>query len=127
VPATYRIDTEARIVYCRAWDVVTDGDVLATQAAMGTDPEFSKDFRQFFDLRDLVAMEITGAAMRKLASGNPFGRGSRRAFVVDRNSMFGLVRMFQSLTDEGEDDLQVFWSLEEALAWLNLNAAPCWP
>ena len=38
MPATYRIDPAQRIVYCRAWGIVTTEDVLDNQRAFADDP-----------------------------------------------------------------------------------------
>ena len=45
-------------------------------------------------------------------------RGARVAFVVSQAASFGMIRMFQILTEELPFELQVFYSLEEAEAWL---------
>jgi len=53
-----------------------------------------------------------------MAKLNPFGPGARRAVVVTNDVVFGMARMYQILTDESSDELQIFRNMDDALRWL---------
>ena len=62
-------------------------------------------------------------AVRGLAQNSPYGAGSRRAIVVDQDSVFGLSRMFGALVVEGSSEIEVFRDMEAACGWLGLDAS----
>ncbi len=64
--------------------------------------------------------KMTSTGIRVLAERNPFSEGSRRAIVVDSELSYGMVRMYQLLTDQHAHDLTVFKDLKKARAWLGL-------
>lgn len=78
---------------------------------------------QLFDFSDVEKVELTSQGIRLLANRNPFGPGSRRAFIVKPGAlaMYGMARMFQILTDQHPDELTVQFDHEQsAKAWLGI-------
>ena len=123
MPAEYHIDREANAVYSRAWGTLTDSDLLEHQRLITNDPAFTPDLHQLFDLREVTKVALTSEGIRLLASRDPFGVGSRRAFVVTpgATAVFGMMRMFQILTNEHPDELRVqFDHIGKARSWLGL-------
>jgi hypothetical protein len=47
-------------------------------------------------------------------------RPRRRAFVVSTPVVFGMMRVFLGVDDAGAEHSDVFYSIEEACAWLNI-------
>jgi hypothetical protein len=87
------------------------------------DPAFAPDLHQLFDLTEVTEVALTSEGIRLLASRDPFGAGAKRALVVAPGAMemFGMMRMFQILTDEHPDELRVqFDHIGEARSWLGL-------
>jgi hypothetical protein len=122
MPTTYRLAAGERLVYSRAWGVVTDEELAMHSRALRADPRFSPDFRQLQDLVEVTAWKVTVGGLRALAAINPFGTGGRRAVVVSGDVGFGLARMHESLRGDSPDALHVFRRMDEALAWLALPA-----
>ena len=123
MPTTYEISSEFKVVFTKAWGTLTDSDILKCQRQLSEDPLFAPDMNQIFDFQDVEKVELTSAGIRNLASRNPFGAGAKRAFVVRPGAMamFGLMRMFQILTDQHPDKLRVqFDDMKEARSWLGL-------
>jgi hypothetical protein len=57
-----------------------------------------------------------------MAAWNPFGSGAKRAFVADRQILYGYARMFEILTeDRTQDECRVFTEIDEARKWLGLD------
>ena len=121
MPAAYQLDPAHRVVWSRAWGVLTDGHLLEHQALLRVDPAFTPDFDQLFDFLDVTENCLTAAGIRTLASRNAFGAGARRAFVVRQTEVYGMMRMFEILTSDHPDELRViFHSLALARHWLGL-------
>jgi hypothetical protein len=97
---------------------VTDRELLAHVRALTADPRFAPHFRQLADLRDVTDLQVAASIIREMVRLNPFGAGARRALVVTSDEVFGMARMYQLLTDESPDELQIFRKVDDALQWL---------
>jgi hypothetical protein len=122
MPASYRLDLANRVVWSRAWGVVTDEELDAHSRALLTDPRFEPSFRQLQDLTDVTDPRVTPAGLLLLAQINPFGKHARRAALAASDVVFGLARMHEQLRNESGDELRVFRDRADALAWLGLPA-----
>ncbi|MDA3963485.1 MAG: hypothetical protein PF961_22090 [Planctomycetota bacterium] len=123
MPVDYHIDKELSTVFSKARDALNDSDVLEHQQLITNDPAFTPDLNQLFDLTEVTKVELTSNGTRLLASRDPFGAGAKRAFVVAPGAMevFGMMRMFQIMTDEHDDELRVqFNHIGKARLWLGL-------
>ncbi len=125
MPVSYRIDVANGIVYSEARGRVTDDEMIDHQNRLRDDPAFRSDFRQLYDFRGVEAVAVTTSGVRRLAEGNVFGAGSRRAIVTAQEAVYGLVRMYQTLKDQSPDVLRIFRDdIEEARTWLGCPPAP---
>jgi hypothetical protein len=123
MPAEYYIDNELIALFSKAWGTLSDLDLREHQRLITNDPAFTPDLHQLFDFREVTAVALTSEGIRLLASRDPFGVGAKRAFVVAPGAMavFGMMRMFQILTDEHRDELRVqFDHIGTARSWLGL-------
>lgn len=121
MPWEYTIDVDARLVYSRAWGHLTDVDLLDHQHQLARDPLFDRDLSQLVDFLGVIDMAaVKTDTLMTLARQNLWGAHSRRAFVVVQAEAFGLVRMFQVHREaaDGTDQIRLFTTREEALAWL---------
>jgi hypothetical protein len=118
MPCGYTIDLARSLVLSRGWGVLTDREALAHVRTLTADTRFARDFRQLFDFRDVTDLRVAASTVREMARLNPFGYGARRALVVTSDVVFGMARMYQFLTDESPDELQIFWKMDDALRWL---------
>jgi len=120
MPATYRLDLADRVVWSRAWGVVTDEELDAHSRASRSDLRFEPGLRQFQDLADITDPRVTPGGLHLLAQVNPFVKPARRAVLVASDVVFGLARMHEQLRGDAGDDLQVFRDRAAPLAWLGL-------
>ena len=118
MPCDYTIDLARSLVLSHGWGVVTDREFLAHARALTADPRFAPNFHQLVDLRDVTNVQLTASGIRELVSLNPFGAGARRAVVVTNSVAFGMARMYQILSDDSPDELQIFRKMDNALQWL---------
>ncbi len=125
MPCSYQIDSESRVVRCRAWGTFTHAEAGATRLKFIADPIFSADLHQLYDFSDVVSFEMTHDQMRDLGRwSSPFKPKARRAAVAPQASIYGVLRMFaiQHEVSGGQTDIQVFRSTREAEIWLGIQA-----
>ena len=121
MPAEYKIDKMSGVVFSAAHGVVTDKEAYSHQDKLRDDSGFDPGFSQLFDFTLVTGAELSIAAIHHLAERNPFGLGSKRAFVASSDLMYGLARMFQVLTSDHSDELTVFRDMDEARNYLSLK------
>ncbi len=120
MPATYRFDLPNRLVFSRAWGVLTGEEIKAHSRRLPTDPRFDPGFRQLQVYIDVEALSISDDDLRHIAGLNPWGAGARRAVVVTTPLQFALARQHEMLRVQAADEIQIFRDLPSALAWLGL-------
>lgn len=126
MPGSYTIFPESRLVYSRAWDVLTPAVLLAHSRALAGDPRFQPSFAQLSDLRDVTEVTVSGEDIREAAEASPFGAGARRAIIVSSDLIFGMTRMYEALRENVSEDLMVFRDVPSALHWLGTRAPSEW-
>jgi hypothetical protein len=123
MPGGYIIDTARSLVLSRAWGVLTGAELIRHARTLAADPGFKPHFSQLCDMRDVTEIRADAAAIRELASLNPFGAGARRSLVVASDVVFGMARMYQILIDTSPDEFEVFRDLDQTLRWLGVTEA----
>jgi len=125
MPADYKIDTSKRVVFSIAYGNMTDQDVLTNLDKLCNDPDFDPSFSQLIDCTNITNIdELSNEAIYTLAAKNPFGLGSRRAFVAPQNPEYNTLRIYELLTTVHPDVVVVFKDMEEAYEFLNLESPP---
>lgn len=121
MPAEYKIDKALGIVFSLAYGTINDDEAYSHQDKLRKDHDFDPSFSQLADFTKVTLVDLSADAIHHLAERNPFGLGSKRAFVAPMNLMYGLARMFQMLTDDHPDELTVFRDMQEARKYLSLD------
>ena len=121
----YRIDEKQKIVWSRCWGVLSDADLLAQQARLRTEPKFQPGFCQLINTSEVTETTMTGEAVKRVAQNSLFAPESKRAFVVVKNVVYGMGRMFELYQGlKGGSSVRVFRDRAVALAWLGVNDEP---
>ena len=119
MPAFYKIDKENRLVMSTGSGILTLADAIAHQERLKQDPEFDPSYSQLLDFSHVTKIEITSEHIRRIAQDSAFSPSSRRAFLVNNDTAYGLARMFAILRETaGDTGIEVFRSLDEALEWV---------
>jgi len=122
MPADYTIDKTQRMVFSKAYGILTDQDIISHQEKLRDDPDFDPVFSQLVDCTKVTkADDLSTDAIYEMARRNLFGAESQRAFVAPKKLLYGLFRMFQILTNDYPDELVVFKDLTEARKYLKLE------
>lgn len=126
MPFAYIVHKDLRLVVSTGHDCVSWTEIRACQDQAKNDPNFNPEFDQIVDLRATTRLDMTGEEARVLARRMIFSRSSKRAFVVSTPSVFGMGRMWETITEfsDSPSKIQVFYDLALALEWLGLEALP---
>jgi hypothetical protein len=118
MPTSYRIDPAKRVALTRGWGEVTDDEMLQYYLDLAADPEFDPGFCQLGDLTGVSRPSMSTATVRRAASLAVFHPSARRALVATKDVVFGVARMFAIMSDQHGQNVRVFRSKDEAVAWL---------
>lgn len=122
MPADFYIDVPRRMVFSHGAGVVGFADFRGHMERLLGHPDFRPEFSQLLDFREVKDVVITTEEIVLLAARNVFSPKSRRAFVVNSDLHFGLVRMFGSHREfAGEQGIRLFREMQPALDWLALT------
>ena len=118
MPAYFLIDTLNRVVFSRAFGILTYSECTAHMDHLSADPRFNPDFNQIFDFSEVTELSLSTDQLQQLAKRSIFSAKSRRAYVVSGDLHFGLSRMFSALREtEGEPGIVTFRDLPSAIIW----------
>ena len=121
MPVTYRIDVAAKIIRTTCGSPLTLEDVIGHFRTLGTDPDCSGRLDVFLDVSevDRVPESSQFAAMKAeiavLRGKVQFGAC---AIFATRDAMFGMMRVFEVVTQPYFAAPRVFRDKLEAEAWL---------
>jgi hypothetical protein len=107
------------LTFTTAEGCVTFDDIRGHQDRLVADPDFDANFDQLIDATSATKFDISPHEARTLAKRRIFSPESRRAFVATKAHIFGLGRMMEIFREgPGYADVQVFYSMDEAVKWL---------
>ncbi len=123
MPVTYTIDPTQRQITCAGQGIMTKDELDVHIKRLQADPAFNREYRQFWDLTDVIRIELTFPEMMWLAEKNIFEPTTPRAFLAPTDATFGIARMFDMLRQaKGETGIRIFRERTEAIAWLEAAA-----
>ena len=127
MPVEFTLDHVHRIVRSRAWDVISERELLGHVQQMHqlfADGTLDGTWRQLADFTGAASLEeVSASGVRLMAENNPWPCAARRVFLAPTPLTFGLSRMYQLMTGCEEDGLTVVQSEDEALALLNAESS----
>jgi hypothetical protein len=118
----YQIDRSIRRITTRAFAEVTIEEVLEHFDELLADPSYEPGLDALVDLVDCETLlgidQIRSVAEHTTADLSSL-RFGRLAIVVVSDALFGMVRMFHTLSEAAFSDAQVFRDRDQALQWLD--------
>jgi hypothetical protein len=116
----YSIDKQGRLIVTTAEGSVMFDDIRGHQDRLLADPDFDASFDQLIDTTPATKFEISADEAKILAQRRIVSPESRRAFVATVPHIYGLGRMMEVYHEDLEyADVHVFYSMDEALKWLD--------
>ena len=118
----YSIDEQQQVIWTRCWDVLSDQDVVTQQASLRANPQFRPTLNQFVDASEVTEVAISVETVNQMGQSTLFAPTARRAYVVGKDALYGLVRMYElHQAARGSETVRVFRDRAVALAWLQVN------
>jgi hypothetical protein len=78
--------------------------------------------RELSDIRGIDRLEVTTEGVDRMVQHDerhaPEVRAHRLAIVASQDIVYGMARMYQSLTEQTVANVRIFRDIEEARAWL---------
>ena len=96
------------------------------QRSLAADTAFNPAFHHLVDIRELVVAAVSDAVVEEAARASVFGRGARRAFVLDEVQYLrsGLARLFEEYAKQApRQQIKVFHELEMAERWVEFGGS----
>jgi len=125
----YRFDPEQKLVVTCYWGEVRTTDVATVRRARERDPGLAAAVAHLVDATGIVHLVLSATETRDVASYVATGKdGTSRlptAIVASTDVVFGMCRMFGLRVEALRDieQIRVFRTLEEAVAWLPFDPA----
>ena len=124
MPASYRIDLRAGVVFTVFEGHVTNEELQGHEQRLVADPDFWPTMNHVLDTRGVTSVSVTALGVRLVATTSIFG--SRIASRDHRERRqpplrLRLRRMFQTLRSQSGEDIKIFSTVEDAHRWLGLE------
>lgn len=126
MPITFHVLPARNLIVSRYWGEIGDAEFIESYRRLCARPDVRPGSRELVDLRDVTDMPITASAMREVAEivetflGDE-GQTMQTAVIASTELEYGLSRMYQAFASASPEQVEVFRSPEEALAWLGLG------
>lgn len=122
MPATSLVCAAYHLVVTCCYGEVAIREIQADAARVRAHPQFDPAFRQFIDLSHVVKLQLNFRDLYQLKhADDPFSNEGKRAAFAPNDLSFGMSRMYQLILNSAH--FEVFRSLGDALAWLELDPA----
>ena len=124
MPFWFRIDRSRRLLLAYADGELTVPEIQSVLQVALEHPGFEAGLRQLCDLRKLRELRGSFKELLRLAEyGRKFAerlQGGRLALVAERDSVYGMLRMYQAVMDDAPLEIRVFREMHEATSWLEV-------
>ena len=117
MPGMVWVDNSQGLIRISLHGSVVDSDLVNVSRAVRAEPALAAGLPVLYDCSDATEIRLSAELVRTLGTGAR-ADSNRVAFVAPSPTAFGLARMYQIVSDTGTDRIQVFSSLDEAVAWL---------
>lgn len=122
MPISYQIDVKHQLVLTTASGTLTDDDVLQFKFRLVRDPDFRPGMSELSDIRNVEKIEVTTIGIRQMVEQDKkdakFIASHRLAMVASDDVVYGMARMYQTLTESTMDNVKIFRDINEAHAWI---------
>ncbi len=120
----YTIDHEHDCIFEKWSGVVMAHEIIAFNRELAQDPDYRLGLNRLVDMRGVTieapSDEISEMATEAIKKRDASEGQRKGAILVDRDLEYGLVRMFDAMSDLTQSEVRPFRRLDEAMAWLGL-------
>lgn len=122
MPITYSIDRERNVVFTTIRGVLTDDELLDHKMRLTSDPNFKSGMVELSDAREVGELAVTAEGVGRFVTqdskDSELLKDYKLAIVASEDVVYGMARMYQTLTEKNVPAVRIFRDLDEAKAWL---------
>ncbi len=115
------VDEERRLVLTHFSGNIDASQVRDYYRALAHDSAFDPSFSEFVDASAVTTAALGSEKLREIATLDPFSRDAKRAIVATKHAVFGVARMYQSLSERG--GLLICRTREDGWRWVRSQAS----
>ena len=126
MPISYCIKKEDGIVICRHEGKTGDREFIDAYESLFADPDYTRGFNQFVDLRlakstgrSAEALRAIGGLVELYYAGS--GQRTKTAIVAPADLSYGLARMYGFLSEPSLQEVEIFRDVHKAADWLGVS------
>ena len=104
--------------------MITEAILFGAYQKLVSEPDYDPTLNDLVDMRAVERLEVSSRAVRQLAemfTDPELQSTNKLAIVASANYIFGMARMYEILSSETAEQIQVFRDLETAERWLDLK------
>jgi len=123
MPLSFVIDRELELVVTRSTGRISQADLQRhAQALLQAGDRPSRELADFTGRDEIqVPMNSVRSLAEQLRSDDVEAAGGQLAMVADHPAVYGLLRVYRGHRNDDATAVEVFATLEEALAWLDVD------
>lgn len=122
MPITYSIDNKRGVVLTTASGVLTDDELLNHKRQVTSDPNFKPGLVELSDIREITELTVTTEGIRGFVRQDAADaerlEDFKLAIVASEDVVFGMGRMYQTMTGGNFSNVRIFRHMDEAKEWL---------
>ncbi len=125
MPLKYKIISDLKMAYVRGAGKVTSDEIMTEGARMFAENEWINGFNILCDYREITEFGVKTEDMGKIVSQDKNNEflfdQSKCAIVAGSNLVFGVSRMWKTLSEDNKIETMVFRNIEDSLRWLGMD------
>ncbi len=121
MPVTYTIDIPRKFIHTRCVGDVSLTEVIGHFDTLVHDPDCPDRLDVLLDFSELTSIPASSQlrlVTRKIEDVSSRVSFGRCAVVATTDALFGMTRVFETLTEDQFESVRVFRSMDEAREWL---------
>lgn len=125
MPVEYKIIPDQKIAYIRAWGKVTADEIMIEGARMFAESDWVNGYNILCDYREITELNIKIEDIERIViqdkEHEPLFDQSKCAVVSTGDLIFGLSRMWETLSEDNKLERIIFRNFDDALGWLGID------
>lgn len=122
-PISFEVNISHRLRRATFSGVITEPVLFHTYEQLLSEPDYDPTLNDLVDMRGVERLEVSSQGVRQLVGlfAQPETQSTNKlAIVAPESYIFGMARMYEILSSDTSEQIQVFRDLRDAERWLGL-------
>lgn len=122
-PIRFEVDTAQRLRKAIFKGEITEAALFHSYTQLLSQPDYDPTLNDLVDLREVERLEVSSRGIRQLVElfAQPESQSANKlAIVAPESHIFGMARMYEILSSDTSEQIQVFRDLRDAENWLGI-------